>query len=72
MAFMVSSRTSGGNHPLVAGAAVTRSIVFNAGFSLVEVGVGQVAGGGGGGWGRREGGGGGSVKHAARTAHMML
>ena len=48
--------------------------MINAGFSLVEVGVGQVAGGGagGGGWGRREGGGGGSVKHAARTAHMML
>ena len=29
----------------MAGAAVTRSIVINAGFSLVEVGVGQVAGG---------------------------
>jgi hypothetical protein len=63
MAFKVSSWTS--NHPWVAGAADTRSVVFNAGLSLVEIGVGQVAGGAGrGGWGRREGGGGGSLKHA--------
>ena len=63
MAFKVSSWTS--NHPWVAGAADTRSVVFNAGLSLVEIGVGQVAvGAGRGGWGRREGGGGGSLKHA--------